>query len=569
MSSEKKKNEMDRRNFLKCSLVGTGVMLANPLEMFLANFLMSTFTRANALAAGDVASAFTDQKLIHYQMMGGYPRYYWDLPLTPNAGDIITPNPQVITRFKADATAIEGIGADYSTVKVGDYFLPSIWGSKIATPTGSAPMSNLASNMLMMRGINLNLDSHELDGYKQATPIAGGPSLTGLVADQASSPIPSVGNQSFTYKSPKGISMISMTGNDPFTLAMRSFAVHPANMIALSSTKNAGSSSTVGDSIDNALNLMKASAGAKHPYLATTFNDRANAKTLLLKQYGNLTSAYTTLVAKYENLISRSFGDSSLFLAGVEDLVIPGNSSSSLFDLDINGGDRMIRYTGTDLRSIMTVKSTITNLAASMAIAEFMITQGYSSSVQVYSSNYAGMTIDSGIATDNNNAAYSSTNAGLNADSHFRGAYSALAVYTRVYRAISSVLYELTNQLKAVSTPTGNLFDNTAISVTTEFNRRARMDAAGADHGWDGCAYTVISGMIPKLTVVGDIQKAGSYGEGATMSTLSNQVGGIGNAASTVSHLMGVTSPTPNSSSYVTKDATGKVASTIGKPQNS
>jgi len=587
------KNELDRRDFLKKSLtgIGSGIMLASPLEIFLGNVLMGMFSRATALAAGD-ESSFLDQKLVNISMANGPSRWFWDLPLRPNGNDLFQYNTNndpktsmLITKLSSGSGPGGAIGS-YATTKVGNYYLPYLWSGKIATPTGSTNMANLASNMLMMRGINLMLDSHELDRYKQLVP-AGSDSLTGLVADAATTPLPATGinGGGGYYHSKKGVSYQNMSGNNPFTTALSPFM----NSSGLKTT-----SSDVGSMIDRALDVMKKHAGEKHKYLPNSFQDRLNAKKLMSTQFSNLQQTFSTLKAKYENLIARSFGDSSLFLNGVDAAAgIGGELNNSAFKMYLDTSSRIAYYTGSDISSITgtqgTTSTSISNLSAGMAVAEFMLMgpsgapQSFSSSINIaLGGTITNLIIDHAVSIATSTIAekdYNNVRQTTNVDAHETGAYMQMILFSRYFRALSSCLYELIGRMKACNVQGGGtLFDRTAIAVNSEFTRSARNGGDGADHGWAGTCYSVFSGMIPQTMIVGHINHTGkdfgsnyqsTWGYGAPMSEFLGQTGLIGNAASTVATLMNVPTPTPNNPSYVTKDpSTGKVHSAVAEPKN-
>jgi|GEM_PF-2442338 len=587
------KRDLDRREFLKKSLtgIGSGIMLASPLEIFLGNVLMGMFSRATALAAGDEAS-FLDQKLVNVSMANAPSRWFWDLPLRPNGNDLFQYNPgndpkssMLITKLNPGNGPGGAIG-EYATTPVGNYHLPYLWSGKIATPNGSTNMANLASNMLMMRGINLMLDSHELDRYKQVVP-SGSDSLMGLVADVATTPLPAtgLGGGGNFYHSKKGVSYQDMGGSDPFTTALSPFM----NSSGLKTT-----SADVGPMIDRALNVMKMHAGEKHKYLPNSFQDRLNAKKLMSTQFSNLQQTFSSLKSKYENLIARSFGDSSLFLNGVDASAgIGGELSSNAFKLYLDTSSRVAYYTGSDISSITGTKSnvstSIANLSSGMAVAEFMLLgpsgapQSFSSSINiVLGGAITNLIIDHAVSVATSTISekdYNNVRQTTNVDAHETGAYMQMILFSRYFRALSSCLYELISQLKARGIQGGGtLFDRTAIAVNSEFNRSARNGGDGADHGWAGTCYTLFSGMIPQTMVVGHINHTGlsfgsnyqsTWGYGAPMSEFLGQTGLIGNAASTVATLMDIPTPMPNNPSYVTKDpSTGKVHSAVAEPKN-
>ncbi len=542
MSSEKKNFELDRRSLLKNIIMGTGLGTSGLMNTFLTNMMVNFMQKGTAQAAG-VDPAFEDFKFISLVMAGGFARYHWDLPINPNGNDAITYNPMVVTKFNPDGSS------SYATTKIGNYYMPSLWDSKIPTVSGTTSMKDIARNMLIMRGIDLQIDSHEIDRTRQLAPIPGGVSITGLVADASSTPIPAVGRRGGDeyYQSKKGIAYLELGGTNPLTEAMSPFT--PASsMLSLNN-------GAIENAIDQALLRMQASSAGKDKYLPSTYVSRFNAKKMMLRQFGNLQTQYTSLVNKYKSLISRSFGpDASLKFAGVEDRSIAGNRGLK----QSVGGNTF--FAGSDILTFTDETTSIYHLAEGMAIAEFMVVNGLSSSVNIESTDFAKTLIQQEYNPFTKVlSSVRTARATYVADVHYLGADMALILYTRYYRAISACLNELISKLKATKTGSGTLFDKTMIAVSSEFNRIPRADGSGSDHGFEGSNYTIFSGMVEGLQVVGNIKVAagtarGTWGLAAPMPEIGGREAIMGNVASTVSNLLEIKTPTPNDSSFTVKE---------------
>ena len=556
MSSDKKKFELDRRTLLKNILLGTGVVSSAPFDMFLTNMMVNLLQSGTAHAAGEEA-AFQDIKFISLVMAGGAPRYYWDLPVQPNGDDALVFNPMVVNKFVNNGSTIK---AEYATTKVGDYYMPHVWSGNIATTAGVVPMSALGQNMMIMRGIDLQIDSHPIDRERQIAPVPGGISITGLVADHATTPIPAVGRNGGGnfYRGEKGIAYVELAGTNPLTSALSPFS-------PLSSMKTINNGS-VESAIDAALMRMSARSADKSKFLPSTFATRFNAKKMMMKSFGNLQANYNSLVAKYRALISRSFeAKDSLSLAGVDDMAIPALGTNPFRVLEAE------YLTGSDIRTLTDAMTGITNLAEGMAIAEFMVTQGLSSSVNIQSDSFTNVFYQS-VYNKTSKVTRTGVRGNHSMDVHFTGSHAGTIIFSRYYRAVSACLYELIAQLKSVQAGYGqNLFDRTVLSVTSEFNRIPRTDGSGADHGWQGSNFTVLSGMIDNLTVVGnvktDVDARGTWGLAGPMEELNGREAIIGNASSTVSALLEVKTPTPNDQAFAYKD-NGKMKLAIKSLKN-
>jgi hypothetical protein len=543
-------DELDRRNFLKRMIGGSLFLAANPLDMFMGNYLAGFLRTGLAHAAGDTATAFSDSVYINFTMVGGFPRWFFDNPMTPNGTtDPLVANSMVINRFNTSGSGIVGA---YATTKVGDYYLPYLWASPIpASGGGITNMSQLANSMLIIRGINLNLDSHDLDRSKQVAPLQGGLSLNGIVADQATTPLPSTGfNGSQAYRSAKGVSYLEMATNDPIKDVMTPFTPPGNSVTNMLSMRSA----TVETAMDSVLDRMKTLSASKQKYLPSTYQDRLNAKTLMKTSFGDLSQTYQTLVLKYRTLINRSFGDASVKLAGLDDITVPGANNDNRFQF--NSGANNAYYTGADLRKTLTMASSIANLAEGMAIAEYMVMNKYSSTVNVALGGWINQPIDSMFNKDTNSTQTNVNFAG-GTDAHFTGSFVMMYWFSKYYVAVAACMNELITQLKTVPSAQGNLFNQTAISLTSEFNRAPRTDGSGADHGWNACSYTIFTGKLSAPLVVGNTTSTtnqgviGSWGLAAPLAEIQGRMADIGNAASTVAAILNITSPTPNDMSFV------------------
>lgn len=558
MSSKNYKHEIDRRALLKNILVGTGLCSSGAFNTFLTSMMVGFAQKANAQAAGD-DPAFEEMKFISLVMAGGLPRYYWDLPMKPSDSDTLIANPMVATRFNKSGSQIT---TEYATTKINGYNMPWIWSGQMPTIGGTVAMKELAQHMLIMRGIDLQIDSHEIDRFRQVAPVPGGISLSGLVADHSNTPIPAIGRNGggSYYQGEKGIAYLEMGGTNPLSAALAPFSP----MSSMLSMNNA----QVESAIDAALIRMQKNSQDKNKFLPSTFSSRFNAKKLMLRKFGDLQSQYTTLLNKYRSLITRSFSPTdALKLAGVEDLIVSGTR---------DGRQRFLEneyYSGASIQSLTDNQTFIAELAEGMAIAEYMVINGLSSSVNIQSGNFANLICDEAFNKVTQKIARTNSRMAYSTDVHFTGTEIGVVLFTRYYRAISACLYELMARLKETKVASGgNLFDKTVMTVTSDFNRLPRLDASGADHGWQGSNFTVISGAIDELQVVGnvkttDVNKRGTWGIAGGLTELGGREAIIGNAASTVANILDIKTPTPNDMSFTTKEK-GKVKLAIKSTKN-
>jgi hypothetical protein len=560
---------MNRRKFLKQSVggIGSAILAAHPLELFLANVLSGLFQRAHAQSLGFYDhESFNEKKLISLSLAGGPSRWYWDLPLKPNGNNdpfsygTSQETSMLITKLNSAPNTPTRFLGEYATVPVGDdYFLPYLWSGKIATPNGGmANMSELARNLLMIRGIH-TINNHDVSRQNMLKPSADA-SMGGLVADKSKTPVPAIatpGNETGSFKSKSGTPQLfsGLTDKDPLGQMLNPF--NNGQSLKLNNLIN--SNSDIDRAMDDALDIMKNKSPEKHRFLPTSYEDRIKAKMMMKEEYKDLPAIFNSLSEKYTTLISRSFGEAALRLAGCDDLSITGVKDDPLFRIEDKSS-----YTG-NLLDITDSTTTISNLAEALAVAEFMITgsTGSTNGFKKSFSSFINLSASARIKKGNQN---------FSADAHFVGSYTSLVLFSRYYRAIASCLYEFKNQLasKKVSASGDTLFDRSVLTITSEFSRDAKDDGSGSDHGYQGAAFSILSGMIKKPMVFGDIKedsgikgKTCTWGYGAPMSAFSGQPPAIGNAASTVTTLLGLPQINKNNPSFVNLES-GKAAPAFG-----
>lgn len=547
---KKKSASLDRRSFLKNSLTGGGLILSNPAKLFFS----ALFTTYMQRAMGQTnPTASNDFRLLNIMLLGGAARWMWDLPLKPNATNTYVNNPFVGTVLDNNNDPI------YNTVthsKFNGIRMPSMWSGNIPTVgNGSTAMANLADNMLMMRGVSFLLDSHDLCKTMQLAP-ENGHSLTGLVADNATTGVPAISvRDKIVYSSAKGISNVHLSrfsAPNPLSKALEPFT-GSSNLKEISNQQ-------VGDAIDNLINLMAQSAGVKHEYLPVTTLEKNNAKALMKRTFGDLQQAYDALHAKYEDLASRSISDSSYFLAGLENKVLAGSTTDERYGV-VAGFD----YDGSNLNNVFTSSTHTRDLTTGMAVSEFMLLNNLTSSINMSADGLHNIQFDS--LYDVGAGTSSPSNRAVGFDLHQSGSIFTMLHHTKYFRALSACLYEMIGKLKSVTLANGkNMFDHTVISVCSDFNRSPRNDQSGSDHGWQGSNNTFFSGMIQQCEMVGNITHhtssthSGTWGKAAPIAENNNTELIVGNACSTVAAMLEIDSPSPNSHSVVSKDpVTGNV----------
>lgn len=525
----------------------------------MATLLSEMIRKSEAEAAGIT----TDKKFINFLFMGGISRWLMDLPLKANAGDPFVVNPMLGSSFDNSLNLV------YQTTTHTNFNgirMPFNWSGNIPTVGGGAvPMANLAPNMLMAMGVDFQIDSHETDRTRQLLPVAGRPSLNGVVADHALTPIPSItylGYYDFAgYASEKGIANLDMrSSTNPIGDALSPFTG--------ASTIKEISNAQARTAINNLFGVMKTQSGLLHQRLPSSYDQRLNAQSLMLESFGNLQQIFDTLKAKYEGLISRSFTDPSLFLSGVETIALPGSASLPRWEFYVDSSGNKLRYSGTNFNNAFTATSSITNLASGMAVVEYMLMNGYTSAANVLVGDIQGLLLDQ-VTKYEAGGTLNSYSRDVSLDMHFMGSVPQMIMLTRYTRAFYACLYELIQQFKTKTAPggAGTLWDQTLVQLSSEFNRMPKTDQSGSEHGPVGSNMSWFSGMISACDVVGNIKtstNAGSWGTSAPVPEFNNLGFRIPNLASTVAAALDLPSPTPADAPVAVKNAQGKLVRAPG-----
>jgi len=338
---------------------------------------------------------------------------------------------------------------------------------------------------------------------------------------------------------------------------------------------------------------MREESGEFHKMVPASFQQRANAKAMMMKSFGDLAGTYNTLYNKYRNLMIAAFND----------FRVPGVDGMDLVGIphDYFRFGAECFYYGGNLKDSIDSVSYVENLASSMAIAEYLIlgnpslNESFTSAAHLMLGHISQFKFNF-LGTPPPGKAQTYLDV-LTTDSHQEGAYVQLYHYARSYRAIAACTYELIQRLKA-----RDRFSDTVITLTSEFHRIPRGDGSGSDHGYTGSVYTLFTGMTDKLQVYGDIVSpnenlgtcvppaptacqtsnkckpngatftnwaTGTWGLGAPVPEFGGQPAVLGNAVSSVCSLLDLPTPTPNNPPFFTKGATGKVVSAINRrPRN-
>lgn len=554
-----KKDLFSRRDLLK----GLGAACAMSLvHERMVDQIVGSFVGSAHAAPG----MLTDFRYVNFATAGGIPRWYFDLPIVPNGNDPYVANKQVITsmRMGSDNNPV----GEYAHTKMGDFYLPLLWSYSIPLSKGGVgKLNELASSGLFIRGVDQGLDGHEFNLLRQNSPVPGGMTYSGLFADTGESPVPAASSAiNFEHRSAKNKAIIPFSYRADLKALSSSF-----NSFKTSNPKSFNRRDMAQRTIEAAIKSIQKTQGSSSPYMSAVKANRDNAMELLSSDFATIDAEYEVIYKKYQDLIMAAV---KMPLPGVTAAPIyakAGDSRFNIFVPDLNPGVQASAQTGDIRRGFENIMPNPA-FAHAFALAEFLITKNLSSSVVAnlgFWSNFDIMNYNSFNATTQKYDTFESASKlkNLGSDVHNTGTFPALIMFTRHFHAYATCLHEFMTVLKAK-----NIYDQTLIHTTSDFNRIPRVDGSGSDHGFSGCATSVFSGRIKETLVVGNIAQnsssRGTWGDAANNSSLGERKINLGNVASTICSIFDLPSPAKNDSSLVTLGTNKTVMTPKDKPKN-
>jgi hypothetical protein len=428
-------------------------------------------------------------------------------------------------------------------------------------------MTELAKNMLLIRGIQGSSTSHP-DGAKEKTrPNGSAPSLLGSVADASTLPIQSA-LASADYAMPFDAfaakhSAQTQTRNmsAPLSDLLKPFNKSADNYGTTFPTRRAAMDALV----QKGLSSLGAFAASNQPGSDSLFAMRNSAETLMKTGVTAALNAYPTVLAKYKALISRC---ATMGQVGISDAAIPLPAAGTygINDTIIATGDPMYCQ-NSDLRTIITANTYPTNMAEGFAVAEILVTQGLSNSVAIGGSYMNLMNYMNVANYGDKSAVVAPTEWHWDHDQHNSGPITSMLANSFLFQSLAACIYELSTALKAK-----NLWTESLVFVTSDFGREVRTAVgatgsgtqSGADHDPSSCNYSIFSGAIATPSVIGNTGTTpnanGYYGAWGQNRSISNLFGATrslipADAVSSIAALARVASPADNNPSLVS--ATG------------
>lgn len=470
------KKHLARREFLKQAARGIGFLgVGSTLFDSLATaFLQKAY--AETVGGAINPSGY----YIHLTMPGAPPRWMFDSILAPGG---IT-NSNYIQGSYGTVLDISGtkVTPRYHVEKhvVGgqSVYLPPVWNMGQARP-----FSELLPNTVFIRGVDMEINSHNLSNGRQTAPLIGSYSINGVVADRAQRAFPSIvdtgsgGARAFKSKTGLSPNAIDLSNANPVSQLLLPFKNYMGDRSVHSATNVSSQQALLKQFEQYALDNKLTKTALPQMY--------DNAMDLIANDIFKLSDKWTVTVAKYRKLIDDALQVKKGDLPGLFDKKVPVEKSGS-FAYSQNNVLSL-----TDARDMVAPTMALKDMATNFAIAEILIDKATAN----MSLSFRGL---SGVANGKGTS-------GITHDQHNVGNVVSTMMTTLFYRAFLSCLTEFVAVLK-----TQGLFDRTVIHIANEFNRTPKTDGSGADHGVSNSNVTLISGMIGQNSVIGNIQVASS-----------------------------------------------------------
>ncbi len=490
-----KSNKINRRSFLNSgALFGLATLIPPPFEK-LMNVMATGFIQQAQAAEINMLSC---RNYVNLQMGGAPIRYCFDQWLRTNESEPgMIYNPMVATSLTNSNGMVNG--TEYKTFKYRDFLVPHMFSGQVYNGRGELrPLTQLLDHMMVIRGYGSGMDGHPTNAVVQQAPLGGVSSIAGLAADYSTKEFqaiqwPNRGDFG-SYNSAKGKSINKLVSDKPLNSLMEGFSPsHPDRLKAtdlLRRQKNA---------LELAESRLKTYIKSDNKGSKVLAANMSNATQLMKKGVGDIDGFWAEALPRYKRIIEQSSRMAGV--TGLNDFQIP-TSDTATYKTLTNGDPVPTLHIG-DLRETIQSRNNSSQLAEGFALAEYVLKQGLSTSIEIACDFTLG-------------SAEFQTSAGkkrlpIQADMHGTGAIAAIAMTVPFYRGLAAAILELSDQLKAVSLPSGaDLWSETVFQLSAEFGRSARGDGSGSDHGFNQMVTSVYSGIIKQPIVIGNIRRTGS-----------------------------------------------------------
>lgn len=534
-------SKKSRRQFLQDigALTSGTAFLRSPLGQMISAIAGSALTTSLARAAGVVP-----RRYINIQQGGAPPRWMFDHMLNAyGTTDTLTlDRNQFGTRYVANGGRY--VDVEYRTVPINGIQVPWIWGQSVPKAGGGTrPMSELLNNSCFIQGISTGNPGHLGSMALHFRPAGATRSLGALSADYSNAYIPAVNLMAgeFIFASLVGKSAVPVGPGGNLLQKLLTPFLSKAS-VKFQALKN---DTDVKLALESARTSLDSAMLSEHLSSNVLIESQKNAEQLINGGFGDLAVIWPSLFDKYQTLINRTI---TAEVKGINDLPIGStNVDARLGDYHLDS--QVVKFA--DLRELLTSGTlNISGLAEQFALAEFVLLNNLSYSITMAPGSLINFKTETGKNTVTSH----------NTDEHYTGKMPSLLINTLKQMANVACMLELIDQLK-----TKNIWQETVIDMGGEFNRSARMDGSGSDHGYQGKSLALYSGGFKGSVVIGNVPaNTGVYawGPGAINATLGRSVQ-LNDMAATIAYLLRTPSPITSASSLVTINPSTQLISSV------
>lgn len=484
-----------------------------------------------AFAQGQSGQMGANKRYLFFQMPGAPARWVYDLFLTPYGEERFERNPAVGTCFSSSGGRYTGI--DYRTTEAYGIQVPYLWGIPIPkSGGGTRDGKELIQHLIAIQGIHTGNAGHPGSQILHQRPLGATQSVLAMLADVSPAAIAAINinTSQFEFRSRAGKSPLGLSSNNRLLEQLAS-PFQPKFQ-----QNYAQKRAQIQDDLTRTIEALNAQALGVNPNLNTLVQDAMSAQALIEAGFGNIGSDWETLTTKYRTLIERSF-DQTTGISRINDRPVGSANANDRDDAYSNGNSTLNQD---DLRSIYRDNTVqIQSMAFHFAATEYIMRRDLCRSLSMRLS---------GLRCGSFRPSF---------DEHSVGAMTSVWANVFYFRALIACQLELVDTLKDIG-----VWQDTVINVAGEFNRNAKIDLSGSDHGWRGASVALYSGAVREPLILGSLTNDGSqryrgmWGMGATDPVLNRPLS-LGDFAATLATLLGVPSPVTAAQSLVIPQGEG------------
>lgn len=495
--SDDQYSQFSRRRLLE-QILQSGAVVSLAQVSFVSELLASSLL--NGLVKQAIAEETVGEVPLNYLnigMLGAPMRYQFDHWLRTRATDPqLVPNSITGTKYKISTNG-KVVGTELGYFEHNGVLVPNLFSQTAQLSSGSFSFSEILKHMVVIRGFGSGLDGHPTNFIRQHSPLGGASSIAALAAESGNRTFDVIqwpnrqGWSNYFSKNSKTINVL--TGNDPAGTLLSGFGPPGANHATARTVAGRNQAA-----IDLAKSRLAFYIKSEAPGSKTLAKNHKGAVELIKRGVENFTDYWVPAVARYQSAIDqaiRKIGIEGISHAPLQfDEAAPWEghhkeiSENRKYLWTIGAGAHVFLKGDWDLRTAVE-NATMPTLATGLAIAEYIFREKLGTSIEIQSGPLQNLKIQPATGDVVNGFQ-------LDHDMHTTGAAVAPFVMNQYYRAILAGISEFSSQLKLVQENDKNVWSKTVVHIVSDFERSARSDGAGSDHGFNQMVQSVIGGHI-------------------------------------------------------------------------